>query len=426
MKKFEKQALLIFRITLEYIFMFLIVLECNSAYRCISERVDIIYKLQQGAIIVGVMLVFVFILSDPTVLLDVMRAVKLLSMIYIFEVVFLLFNARSAIGLENYIYAFMIFFPIAVVLFQIYKTKKLHTVLFYRLSDIVLVLAVTSFILWFFSVIYPVLQPTNTISVDWGNRHEVKNYFYLFLPWNIQTEYIVFLNKEIIRNIGIFTETPMYNIFLCSALYTEFFLRKEVRYWRVILLMITILSTFGTIGIMLMLAAIFFHYVIFVCETKKSKRLVIVPLIALIIGLSILLINKQVNGGGSSSIRLQDYIVTVKAWREKPLFGCGYDNVDFIASFMPPERSNFGLSNSMGTVLAQGGLVLSTFCLLPFVLILKNSFTHKEPRMAIWAIGILALYATTIFHFRFYLMLVLAFGYSFFDMPKTLNGNGET
>lgn len=417
MKKTLKITLNYMRILAEYFFVLLIILECNSVYRCLSDRIDIIYKLQRGAIVAGISLILIWLIGKIELLEVITNASILLCGIFAFEVLFLLFNARLAIGLENYIYSFMIFLPISIILFQIYKKCDLHFLLFYRLTDIVLLLAVASLVLWLFSNIISILEPLGQISVDWGNRHNVDNYYYLFFPWIEQDEYISFLNKNIIRNIGIFTETPMYNIFLCSALYTELFLKKKTKFYRIVILVMTIISTFGTIGIVVAICGLFFRYSVFILEKSKSKWLIILPSIFVVILALGLFFNKQIHGSSSFSVHIQDYIVTLKAWYAQPIFGCGYDNVSTIASFMPPERNNYGLSNSIGTVLAQGGIVLSVFCLLPFILLLKKIFEPEKRNIALWAFGMFLLYATTIFHFRFYLMLLFAFGFSFINLP---------
>ena len=414
----EKNWLKKLRILIEYIFVLVVLLECNSAYRCISDRIDITYKLQQISIVCSVLLIAILLIEKRKFIDVFFECSILLCGIFAFDTVFLLINVRLTQGIENYIYAFMLFLPLTILLFKIYRACDLHMVLFFRLSDIVFGLAIVSLVFWFLSSIISVIQPIGSLSIDWGWRHEVKNFYYLYLPWESQNEYISVLNCSIVRNIGIFTESPMYNIFLNSALYIELFLTRKVKKYRIIILALTIVSTFSTMGFMLMLLALYLKFVLYVIYKKGNLKIVFGTFCIITLCFLMLLINKWNTGKGSFSTHIQLYFYIIKAWLSALLLGCGYDNVSFIINYMPEERTNLGLSNSIGTVLAQGGIVLTAFFFVPFGILLKNVLINKNYKVALWAMGMIALYVVTIFHYRFYLMLLLAFGYSFFDIHQ--------
>lgn len=417
LKKVRKNLGIMGQPVIEYFLMLFVILECNSAYRCVSDRNAVVYNLQTKAIVFGLILLVLLIQKDRNNKKALFDSAVSLCGIFVFAIAFLFFNAIKTGAVANYMLVFLIFLPLMTVIFRLYRELGTPYQLFYRLADITVVLALLSFIIWFFSAVLGIMQPTGQVPLDWGGKHFADNYFNLRFSLSWQKEYLGFLNATLERNTGIFPESPMYNIFLITALYTEFFLRKRTDWIRILLLSLTILSTFGTLGIMLALAAYLLRF-IYSIDNRNYSNAVIFSAIGLTLFFILLLVyNKSIVGAGSFGVHVDDYIASFKAWQTAPLFGNGYDNETVIQSFMSSFRqSNKGLSNSIAVVLAEGGCVLFVFYLIPFAILFRQYTTTENSRIAYWAVGIFGLFATTIFHYRFYMILILAFGYSFLDI----------
>lgn len=138
------------------------------------------------------------------------------------------------------------------------------------------------------------------------------------------------------RNYGVFWEPGAFAIFLCVALYIELFERKfDVK--RILLLIITMLSTSSTLGIicMVMLLAAFVltdnNYISFRFKAIVIAGCIFALLFTIIYGQSFLhqvfskldMSGQSING--STSVRINAIIYPGLAFLENPAFGVGYD-----------------------------------------------------------------------------------------------------
>ena len=83
---------------------------------------------------------------------------------------------------------------------------------------------------------------------------------------------------------------------------------------------------------------------------------------------------------------------------------------------------NPGLSNSVATVLGEGGAMLGALCMMPFLICFLYLFRREEKGerdMALWAVGPLGLYVGIIFVYHIFLIFVIAFGYSLVEVRHT-------
>ncbi len=401
---------------LEYFLTLLIVVECNSAYRCVTGIPNLTARILTGTMAVGLALLLVLLLRSRENLLALRDVALTVCMIFSFGVAFLLFNAIKSDAVRVYTLVFLAFLPLMTALFAVYRRMGVPYQLFYRLGDLVLVLAVASLILWTFSTVLGLLEPTGKLPIAWGDANDISHYFYLLMERESQSEYLKLIDAKIIRNIGIFPESPMYNIVLNMALYTELFLKERPGKARIGVLLLTILSTFGTIGITIAMGGCYFKLI--QCNWRKpAMRKAIFAATALVIScVLVLILNKRAHGWGSYATHIDDYLASLKAWRTAPIFGTGFNNVKVIQSFMGAFRKhNQGLSNSIAVILAQGGLVLFSFYLMPFALLVFRAFRKKDMGLFFWVAGFFGIYVTTIFQYRMLLMMVLAFGWQFLD-----------
>ena len=384
----------------EYVLVLLLVIECNTVYRHTLGR-PIVPQIWNYLIIT----VFILIILKKKTFLNKYSDKIMISMLYC--TLLMLFVQIPQSEFSIYIRLFLLFFPLSIILcFQNLEEGRKFNIL-YKFENVVLLLAITSLFFWITGSVLNIIAPNMELPVTWNNGDVYNGFYGLLFQYKTQYSMIPVLNVKILRNIGIFTESPMYNIVLIIALFTEFFLRNKYNKTKVYILSITILSTFGTLGIMLMLAGFLFKY-LFNSNGKKCYGLYILTMVLFATMIAFLLINKIENGYGSFSVHLDDYKAGIKAWWTSPLTGTGFNNYEVIRQFMSPLRSgNQGTSNSFTDIMGQGGFALLIVYLTPLIMLL---LTYKENKKILyWSLAPFALFIVTIYHYTFLLIFILAF-----------------
>ncbi len=152
------------------------------------------------------------------------------------------------------------------------------------------------------------------------------------------------------RNYGMFWEPGAFQVFLNLALSFEVFTRKNIRIKKVVILILTIVSTFSTTGYFALgfiLMAFFFNR-----NNKTSlelkhkihiKRMVLIFMVCLVIAFTIPsdyknlvfaklsgLFNKNEQLAVTTKARVDAIIYPLKAFSSSPLFGIGYDDFNVL------------------------------------------------------------------------------------------------
>ena len=142
---------------LEWLFVFAIVMDCNSVY---ANLVDSPFNLQKIALVLGAFLLLCLFLELQMKFLDLIKLAIIPAVCVFFYAGCLLAVMPVEPGyLGSYIKFFMLFLPLCIVLFQLYEKRGRHFALFYRVSDITLILAVLSLVMWTLTVVLDVLEP---------------------------------------------------------------------------------------------------------------------------------------------------------------------------------------------------------------------------------------------------------------------------
>ncbi len=410
--KNEKKIHQLVRCLLELLFAFSVVMDCNSVY---ANLVDSPFNLQKIALVLGGGLLVWLCLEMKIKIIDLIKLAIIPAVCVFFYAGGLLAVMSVEAGfLGSYIKFFLMFLPLCIVLFQLYEKKGSRFTLFYRVSDITMALAILSLVMWTLTVPLGIIEPTGTIDTRWGDTLSLDTFWGLHFHRDVQNELI--FGHRILRNIGVFPETPMYDIILVTSFYTDLFLRERPRIGRAFLLFATIVTTFGTLAIMLSLLGAF----LYICTLIKAKWrwFAFTGLgVLLAVGIAALLVNKMRTGIGSYNTHLDDFAACLKAWLQNPLFGSGFENSRVIQEHMSEFRQyNLGITTSLGAVLAQGGIGLALIYLVPYASILGNVFHKDGNRVICWGVGTLGLIIVSIFPYRFFMFLLLALGYSY--MPN--------
>ena len=274
-----------------------------------------------------------------------------------------------------------------------------------RYRNVVLLVAAFSMICWFIFSILKIGSPSTHVFSTWTNTGD---------PKPVPSYYGIYFESQIlhgfVRNTAIFTEAPMASLQFSIGFLIEFLVNDRVNPFNRIIFTLAILSTTSTTGILLIL----FFWLYTIIKAKNYNTIIAlikvtilpVALIAAVIVANVMLTAKM--GESSGSIRTDDFIVGMKAWSHRPLFGNGFTNAEAIKAFMGGWRSyNTGFSNSITQLLAQGGLYMFLLYMLPILSNFQNFFCHRKYR--VFLVGFLYLFIFTVFTYQYVLILLVAF-----------------
>ncbi len=181
---------------------------------------------------------------------------------------------------------------------------------------------------------------------------------------------VVLMNSETLRNFGIAWEPGAFSILLCAALYCNFTFYKKFDLVKTIILTITIITTFSTMGYFVMLAI----YLVSLKRSHKSTKgtvgLIIcaVLLVVLLVSLPSSLLDvvfSKLSGMFSNGVsettqaRIDAVIYPMKAFFSSPIMGVGYDRFARINK----ELCNSVATNTIANWLSCMGLLFGGPCI---------------------------------------------------------------
>ena len=393
---------------LELLLAFLIMMNCNTVYQRLAFhnlRIE-----EMTALLSVLLLIFGFKYQKNAITGSFLLK---LSAIYFCLIVY--FIALTVISYKtSYVYHFLIFLPCIITYIYLSGGENRGIIIYGYFSDFVYYTSVLSSVLWFFMAIIPVLQPNVTATVEWGGIRSFPGFLGLcFLAQKEES-----FGLGLYRNTGLYTEAPMLSLVLSLALMYEVFLNHHKSKLRIAVLCLMIISTFSLTGAVMLLIITFFTYMDKIKKSKVNKLFylfvlgVIVPVV--FVFLAVILERKSLTS--SYNTRFIDYLVGIRAFISNPVFGVGYNNLE---QFMVYKEEfyrmagipfkNLGYSNGLLAIPGQGGVLLSTIYLLPFIYQLVKG---KSRDCRKWIVSYLILLGFTIFHSRYISILFIAVAYS--------------
>ncbi len=315
------------------------------------------------------LLVLIFLRARQLSLQRMLRALALLA----FLMLHLLFTRYNG---TRYILYFVIPVLLMCVYIGIMDSEDDIKGLFLKLSDIVFVLSFISLFLFVFGTLLGVLPFKSTVQYEWaGAMRQTNTYFNLIY----ESQDITFLGRDFVRNCGIFAEAPGFAVFLVVAISSEMLLRDKIKWFRVGILCITVITTFSAKAIILAIAAIGLRYLISSAKTLSAKRfkILLLPIVAVVAAAAVLIVFADKAQSYSYLMREDDLQASMKVFWQNPIFGAGYVNDGAISDeFRLLTRPNNGLSMGVVLLLAQGGIWLTGLYAinsLCFILRIKNT-----------------------------------------------------
>lgn len=285
-----------------------------------------------------------------------------------------------------------------------------------KFTNVMSVVALISLIIWTTGSLFH-LYPTNcSIIHTWsgdGKTRTANGYFNI--QYIVQTASLPFTNIVIDRNTSFFTEgaTASYNFAI--ALLFETMLNKNKRKSIMFFLSAAIVSTLSYTGyIILGFCALYLLLTSkFRDKAIKILKYISIPIAFLVISFLIyklLLAKKNLSSSLSFAIRMDDFLAGFKCWRSNPIFGYGYMNDNKIKPFMSPFRAyNQGFSNSLMSILANGGVYIFILYLYPVIKAIVNSVKYKDINLLYFTITFLVMFIFTTESYQWISILIFIY-----------------
>lgn len=262
--------------------------------------------------------------------------------------------------------------------------------------NIVTIYALISLFYFFFGTCIKLISESGITEITWGtwDTSTIRTFHNLYY----EAQFIKTNGTTLIaRNCGVFAEAPMYNFVLCIALDVELFLSQKVHWWKIIILIITIITTFSTTGYLFLIITILLYFggMIFSNEGMKIYKISfgILTLIGALSSVGILIQKMTtISGSGSVNVRTDHLLACIKAWLESPIIGVGYQNQDAVMNY---ETYKQGISVGLPYFLAIGGILLGTFIIFPYFITIKESLKKRHFDIVIFETLFLVIYFFT-------------------------------
>lgn len=284
--------------------------------------------------------------------------------------------------------------------------------LFRKVVNVMVVISCISLFFWIFGSTFKMITPTGVALFEWGTVNEVSSYFNIYF----ETQYVDWLGIDFFwRNTAIFVEGPMMSLTLIIAITLIYYFDDiwHIATWKKFILAFAIITSFSVTGYFILWGFV----VLKLYRSKKFRAIMIVMLIPLsLYAIQVMMDMKQ--STGSYSLREDDYYVGFITWLQNPIFGWGFNNWEALQANMK-GRANDGFSNSIFSVLTQGGILMGVMYFIPILI----GITSKEFKRFVVCIVYAILFISIIFQTAYvnFFLFCLMIPY-FIPSPQKIKG----
>lgn len=391
----------VIRRILEYLLVFCIILEFNTPYLIFPE-VKRMIQVFPIFILLGLLIISNY---------SITKKVNILVFIYLVGALFPMLALRDH-NYPSYIIRYVLILPLLWMYLSHRKEfgSSVYNSLFLKYSNVMVIIAVASLVMWFLCSILQVVPATSFFPYEWGSSID-------FIPtyWGVyfETQSIAPLGEKIWRNTGIFNEGPMYNMALCVAFIIEYFIqpfRSKTKLW---ILAIAIFTTFTTTGQFFLMGIGIWSVFNRMGRRYRILLLLVVPIL-LYFGYVVagtLLANKKATGGEDSmNLRTEDITWCMEAGMEHPMLGVGLTLREGESLW---HGKTLGRGNSLFAVFARGGLFvlilyIGALLLIPYLYYRK----YKDPKWFYAMFCFFLVFTVTVSFLNYLTLLFIAWGMS--------------
>lgn len=284
--------------------------------------------------------------------------------------------------------------------------------LFRKVVNVMVVISCISLFFWIFGSTFKMITPTGVALFEWGTVNEVSSYFNIYF----ETQYVDWLGIDFFwRNTAIFVEGPMMSLTLIIAITLIYYFDDiwHIATWKKFILAFAIITSFSVTGYFILWGFVVLKFY----RSKKFRAIMIVMLIPLsLYAIQVMMDMKQ--STGSYSLREDDYYVGFITWLQNPIFGWGFNNWEALQANMK-GRANDGFSNSIFSVLTQGGILMGLMYFIPILI----GITSKEFKRFVVCIVYAILFISIIFQTAYvnFFLFCLMIPY-FIPSPQKIKG----
>lgn len=390
--------------------MLLIALSSNSIYLIYSKYVSMRS--------ISLVLSIAFLLVSVQTLrlrrnVQYIRLVNFLGIYFLYIALFILIS-KFYVKTE-FVITFVMLLPISVIYFFVRALDSNLLLMMRRLVNVIAFLSIISLVAWvLFSNLH--LLPGSKMYSPWSGSM-VTNYWWLH--FDVQSD--SFFGLVVMRNTGVFTEAPMFAYVLLCGLFIELFINYKCRKKVCALLLVTVLTTFSTTGIIFGVVAIFVKLLVTYYQKLNKTFLIagIIVLIAIVAMVQALL--GQKSGSYSAMARSDDMQAGLKAWYQSPFIGNGFENMNVIYRNMATWRRQAGNLTLLGftsgilKILNDGGIMLFAVYVLPLINFLRsrNNLMRSKRPLLLMSFMLLTL-VVTITPYTSLTVFLVAFEYAYY------------
>lgn len=383
----------------EYMIVFSLILDCNSVFLYLKGIENIMRWTILIMLCVGVMgLVCTSTFLKKNVIYLFLETILLILYFGVF-LFFRNYNLKSAMQFIIVVFLLLIYYKLC--------GEKNNKELITKFINIVTIIAIVSLFFWIFGTLLKVINTDSIVYSSWSGRKNyykpIKNYYYIFF----EIQNLDFFSLKLIRNSAIFCEAPMASLSFSCAIFCMLFIISNVDKFKMVILELAVLSTFSTTGIILTILAFILYY--FINKPTHSFgqiiKAIIVPVCCIVAIFIIQILLEEKLGQFSGSLRIDDYFVGLKVWKDYPWFGTGFANTEYFTQYMYTWReSNIGFSNTIMAIPMYGGI----YWMLPFIIIIiygfYKSLKSKNFKFATFILLFLLTVCVTYFPYQYILV----------------------
>lgn len=313
---------------------------------------------------------------------------------------------------KNYLELFIVGAPLTFLLFsEYYRNGRLMRLLI-RFADVVFLLAVISLYFWFMGEVFKLIEPNGYVEMAWGGQTIAKGYYRIHFAFQLDTTF--FPDAFLFRNSGIFSEAPMFNLWLDLAVAIELFIRPKASKLRLIVLAVTVFTTLSVTGILFLVLCVGLKAFAHMHSLNKWQTCLLIILAMVVIPLLSVLVIRSMSmkmDTVSYEMRLSDYGGGVRLWMDHPLLGAGYGSLTALLPYIYSPDGVLGFSNSVTAVLGTGGLWMALLFYIPLIAMLFPRLSGSR-KLSAFGCCYLYLFCTTAFFSRFLAPMMVALGYA--------------
>lgn len=255
-------------------------------------------------------------------------------------------------------------------------------IFFDALSNIVCIIAAISLFFWVFGSILNVVPGRQQVTYQWATfKRSCNTFYYIYYEIPVQSR-LLSNGFRLYRNTAIFPESPGSASFFIYGIINELIFKKEKNKVRICIILMALLSTFSTKGILVLIEIVV--YAIWVKYIKNRRSLlsrvllVVSPFILLLAGTIAYNVVSLKNGTSTFLMRADDLESAIKVWKNYPILGTGYVTDQIIDNFTYSRNFN-GLSMGIAVQLAKGGIYMILIYFVPlFHFIINNKCKIKD------------------------------------------------